>query len=346
MALWAGSLLNTNETALLINQYWNTKAISIVRRKNGLLYAVLGKSEPGATPLDVSWQRTNKVSGRNVQFTLRGRHKTIATVGDGEGAGNETSQWGGTVIPSNVFGAVELPLVHYADAEYFPSSELDRFQGDELRTREWIAEKMDYLMESWEDVFGNALNTNTAAVPSRTQVCPWRHQISDGVTGGETVYRTYGLDRNDPANADFRGNVRTNIGNLTLKAIRDAKYDCLERGGVAAVGLAENAVYSILMSELEAHTVVTYDEEWSKFGGDYASFAGTRFILEPRMAQGELGLIDPSTFVLWWRDKNFTRSGIVQDVTRRATMVLVWEHWVGFYCNKPNSNAVLTGITT
>ncbi len=348
MAIWAGSTINSNETANLINQLWNTKAIAMVRRKNGLLYELLGKAEPGATPLDVNWQRTRKVSGINVQFNLMGGLKTIETVGDGEGAGNETSTWGGTVIPSTIFGGVTLPLVHYADAEYFPSSELDRYQGDELRTRDWIAQKMEYLMLSWENTFGNSLATNTQQVPTRTQVCPWRHQISSGNTthGGETVYRTYGLDRFDNGNADFRGNVATQVGDLTLKKIRDQKLECIERGGMATLGLCENAVYSKVLQEIEAYTTVNYDEMWSKFGGEYANFAGTRFVLETRMASGELGLLDPNSFVFWHNMKNFTRNGIVQDVNRRSTHVLVYEYWVALFCNKPNSNAVLTGINT
>lgn len=347
MAIWAGSTINSNETANLINQLWNTKAIAMCRRKNGLLYEVLGKPEQGATPMDVKWNRVNKVSGINVQFNLLGSLKSISTVADGYGGGSgETATWGGTVIPSNTFGGVTLPLVHYADAEYFPDSELDRYQGDELRTRDWIAQKMDYLMLSFEDTFGTALNTSTAAVPTRTQVCPWRHQISDYASSGESTYQTYGLDRSDSANADFRGLVDATGGDLTLSKLKARKNALVTRGGNGKVGLAETTLFSKIQTLVENYSHVTYDEDWANFGSEYVRYSGTRYILESRMATQTVGLLTPESWVLWWNANNFTRNGIVQDPSRKATHVLVYAYWAAMYCNAPNKNALLTGLTS
>lgn len=347
MGLWAGSGINSNETANLINQLYNTKAIAMVRRKNGFLYEMMGKSEAGATPMDTKWQKVNKVSGKDVQFNLLGSLKTIATVADGYAAGaGETSAWGGTVIPADTFGGVTLPLVHYADAEYFPDSELDRYEGDELRTRDWIAQKVEYLILSFENTFGNAINTTTAAVPSRTVVCPWRHQISDGVSTGETTYQTYGLDRNDSANADFRGLVDVTGGDLTLQKIRTRKNVIKGRGGMPKVGLAETTLYGKIETLVEAYSHVTYDETWSSFGGEWVKYAGTRYIQETRMGTGLVALLDPESWVLWWNTKNFTRNGIVRDPSRKATSVLVWGCWNALFCNQPNKNGLLTNLTS
>lgn len=343
MAIWAGSSINSNETANLINQFWNAKAIPMIRRKNGLLYAVLGKGETGSEPMSMRFQRESKVSGLAVQFNLMGRLKAINMVADGSG---ETATWGGTVIPTNVFGGVTLPLQHYADAEYFPDSELDRFQGDELRTRDWIQQKMEYLILSFEDSYGTALNTGTAALPGRTSVCPWRHQIAAPTLAGETTYTTYGMDRTDSANYDFAGNVQIATGDLTLAKIRTTLNTIKTKGGNATVGLAETTLYGKIQALVEAYTVVNYDETWSKFGGDYVQFAGTKYILEQRMPTQLVGLIDPTSWVFWKRDKNFTRGGIQVDPSRVATHVLVWGAWQSLYCNKPNSNGLLTGCTS
>lgn len=343
MAIWAGSNINSNETAMLINQLWNAKAIPMVRKKNGLLYAVLGKGEAGSTPMSMRFNRTSKTSGDEVQFNLLGALKTIATVADGAG---ETASWSGTVIPTNVFGGVTLPLQHYADAEYFPGSELDRYQGDELRTRDWIADKMNYLMLSFENTYGTALNTSTALVASRTEVCPWRHQISDGVSSGETGYTNYGVDRSDSGNADFRGNNTVGIGDLTLAKIRTGQNTCITNGGNPTVGLAATALYGKVQQLVEAYTVVNYDEEWSKFGGAYVQFNNIKFILEQRMSTTEIGLLDPESWVFWQKNKNFTRAGIVPDPTKKDTSVLVWGAWQAMYCNKPNSNWLGTGVTS
>ena len=345
--IWTGSGINSNESANLINQLHNTKAIAMVRRKNGFLYEMLGKPEVGKTPGEVNWERTEKTSGRDVQFNLLGSLKTIATVADGYAAGaGETSAWGGTVIPADTFGGVTLPLVHYADAEYFPSSELDRYEGDELRTRDWIAQKIDYLMLSFENTFGNAINTTTAAVPTRTQICPWRHQISDGVSTGETGYVTYGLDRNDSGNADFRGLNSVTGGDLTLQKIRTGKNTAATRGGNVRVGLAETTLYGKIQTLVDSYSHQTFDETWSNFGGEWVKYAGIRFILESRMGTGLVGLLDPDAWKLWWRQKNFTRAGIVLDPSRKATHVLNWEVWCALFCFKPNSNYLLTQLTS
>lgn len=347
MAIWAGSSINTNETANLINQFWNAKAIPMIRRKNGFLYAILGKEEAGSTPMSLKFSKEQKVSGQNVQFNLLGSLKTIATVADGYASGaGETGTWTGTVIPANTFGGITLPLVHFADAEYFPSSELDRFQGDELRTRDWIAQKMEYLMLSYEDTLGTMLNTTTAAVPTRTQICPWRHQISDYASTGESTYQTYGLDRSDSGNADFRGNVTVSVGDLTLSKIQERILTAQIRGGNIDTGLANTTVYNKVMTLVRSYVNTTYQADWDKFAGQYVQFGAIKFILESRMGTDLLGGIDSSTWVMWNRTKNFTSDGIVRDPSRKATRVLNWEYWTAIYCNKVNSNFLMTGITS
>lgn len=347
MGIWAGSTLNSNETSHLINQWDDSKSLAICRRKNGFLYEILGKAEPGATPMSVEWKNSTKVSGKDIQFNFLGSLKTISTVADGYAAGaGETGTWGGTVIPADTFGAVTLPIVHFADAEYFPSSELDRFTGQEQPMRDWIEEKLEYLMLSWENSFGNAFNTGTAAVPTRTQVCPWRHQISDGVSTGETTYVTYGLDRNDSGNVDFRGNVTVSVGDLTLEKIRLRELEVIERGGMVRLGLVENALYNKIHKLLEGYSVVTYDDQWTKFGGSFVKFGNIRWIMETRMPTELVGLIDPTTWKIWQKKGQFTRQGIVPDPSKKATHVLNWEKWIAIYCKAPNRNALMTNVTS
>lgn len=344
MAIWDGSSINTNELNQLINQYWGMKSIPMVRRKNGFLYAILGKGEKGGNePSGLKFSRFNKTSGANIQLNLLGSLKTIATVADGTA---ETTTWAGTVIPSNAFGGITLPLVHYADAEYFPDSEMDRYVGDENRTRGWIAERIDRLILSWENTLGNALNTTTAGNPGRTTICPWRHQISDGTSSGESGFATYGLNRSDAGNADFRGNVTVSVGDLTLPKIRTMINTTKTRGGQPSVGLAGTTVYGKVEQLVEAYTHVNYDESMSKFGGAYVRYAGMTYILEQRMGAALLGGIDPDSWALWLRDKPFSGSGIVQDPSRVATQVLNWGAWVGIYCNDPGRNFLMTGITS
>jgi len=343
MAIWAGAYASRYAEAKLINQLWQSKSVAIIRRKNGLLYAVLDKAEPGAEPLSVNWNRESKVSGLNIQLNLMGQLKTIATVADGTA---ETTTWTGTIIPTTVFAAVTLPLVHFADAEYFPSSERMRFTGPEVRGTSWIEEKMNYLMLSFENTFGTAINTSTANEPGRTSVCPWRHQLSTGTAADSANYRTYGLDRNTDDNADFRGMVTTSVGDLTLAKIQERINAIRVNGGNPTVGSAALALYGKIQALVGAYTHTTYDEKWSKFGSEYVKFGNTTFILENRQETTTVGLFDPSSWQLWRNTEPFSASGIVQDPSRVATHVLPWEAWMGFYCKQPNINGMLLGCTS
>jgi hypothetical protein len=346
MAIFAGAAAGTNESAMLINQFVNTVAVPMIKRKNFFLFCVLGKSEPGQTPMQTKFERETRYSGDNLRFVLQGRLKTIATVADGYAAGaGETGTWVGTVIPSDTFGAVTFPMVHFADAEYFPKSEVDRFQGKEMQARAWVETKLRYLMDSFEDTVGTMLMTSTAAIQTRTQICPIRHQLSDGVSTGETSYVTYGLDRADSGNIDFRGLMTVAAGDVSLNKLRLGLNTALTRGGRPSLGLTETTLYTKIQRLAEQYVHTGFNAKWADFGADFVRHAGVEYGLEQRMATGVIHLVEPETFHVWNNFKNFTAAGIVPSPDRKASFVLNWDVWFSVLCKKPNSNYSFAGAT-
>ena len=334
MGLWAGGTsVNSTATAMVFNQLFNKKALSIVRKKNGLLYAALGKEEPLSMPNEgTKFRGEKKITGLKVEVKLHGKLKTISTVSDGA---NEVAT-ATLSVDGAEWGGAEFDLAHYADNHAIPMSQMDRFAGDESKTLDFISEVFEHLMLSYENTLGTALHTSSA--PSRTVFGGWEYAVADDNTYG-------GIDRTDSANADFRaGYLNASTGALTLAKIATAQNTIVGNGGTPDVGVCGIAIYGKLQQLVQSYTHIVGDKDWDAFGGTWVRYGPTRFILDQRTSSGVMGILDSSSWVLYRNDGNFTRSGIVVDPSRVATYVLPWGSWAQLICLKPNSNAKLSGI--
>ena len=346
MALWNGTDLNKTALASMFNQMWTKDgAISIVRKANGLLYAIMDKSWEPAPPREgYSIKRMTKVSGNQIEVRLRGKNEALATVADGA----QELATAPTLYSDNTFGGAKFDLTHYANRYGVPDSEYDRIVGSEAKTKSFAADRMMAVTEDHENEWGNQINGAQVGF-TRTQMGSWIHAVSDGVTTGEAAYKTYGLiDRSDPANADFRGLVNYKNGVLTLADIVTTRNLTRKNGGKTDILLAETTVYSQLETKLmNTQVVVTYDDKWSQFGGQFWRFAGMVGIMEHRMPTGVLGGLDTSTWAFWMDDKK-PFSGdrtLIVDPSIAAGRVILPRFWTQLLCNKPNSNFKITGIT-
>ena len=321
---------------MVFNQVFNKSALSMVRKKNGLLYAILGKSEPGSTPMSgTTFKGEKKITGNKIEVKLHGKLYAIPTVADGSAEiASVTPQY-----DSATWGGAEFDLCHYASTYAIPHSELYRFAGDEAKTMSYLDEVFRHIMLSYEDTLGTGIHGTNA--PARTTLGSWVYAVDDGST-----YDVYGgISRADSANADFRGGyVNTAVGGLTLAKIRTGQNSCVVNGGSPSVGVCGTAVYGKIQSLIEGMTQADNDPEWNQFGGQYVNYGGIKFVLDQRAPSATLGLLDPSSFVLYRKDINFTQSGIVVDPSKVATSVLPWESFVQLICIKPNSNAKMSGI--
>ena len=335
MALWNGSAINTNETAMVFNQLANMKAIAMVRNKHGFLYAVLGKQETGSTPgAGTGFQRLKKISGKKIEVKLLGKLASPGTVADGSAeVATET-----LTHTTDYWGAAEFDLAHYVYKHPVPHSELMRFMGDEAKTASYLDEVFQLVMLSYEKVWATALST--AAAPSRTVLGGWNFAVDDDNTYGT-------IDRTDSTNADFQGVVKASTGDLTLPKIHTEMDNVRVNGGRVSLGVAGATVYGKIRQLIQPYTQVTYDKDWTEFGGEHIRYAGVSFTLDPDCPTQTLGLLEPESWLLYMdKDTAFTSSGLVHDISRVSTHVLPTEFWMQLICKSPNHNARMEGITS
>lgn len=347
--LWTGSVINSTESATVFNQLYSLTAIEQVRKKNGVLYAVLGKAEVGATPLDgINFERRSKVSGKRVEADILGKLKTIGTVADGSAEyaaaslSNTQDYWGG----------MEFDLAHFKDVHPIMESEFDRFTGDELKTANYLDRVFRMLMLSLEKAWGSGSATaggiNDTKAPARTTLGGWQWPVSSGLSAdGESAFATYGtIDRSDAGNADARGTVAPSTGDLTLLKIQTLRNQVITQGGLPNLGVAHTTPYTKIQSLVQNYTHTVFTEDWSRFGGDWVEFSNIRFILEQQCPSSVVGLLDPTSFCWYERDIPFTKRGLVYAETLVASYLLNWGAWSQFLCIRPSSNGKLTGITS
>jgi hypothetical protein len=343
VALWNGSSLNNNVLAQVFNQLFNTKAIEIVRKENGLLYAILGKSWQDAnSPTGVSFERLERISGNQIEVKLLGALDTITTVADGAAELATSSP----AFTNNMFGSVTFDLTHYAQTKGIPSSEYNRIQGKEAKTLKYVDDVFNQVMLSIENTIGNGINATASNGPSRTVLGNWPQAVSDGVSSGETAYAVYGLDRSDNANVDFRGSVGVSTGDLTLGKIRSLKNTIRTKGGKNQLGIAETSVFTKLQLLVEAYTEIESSQDWSQFGGEYVQYGKTRYILDQRAPTQQMAIIDPESWVFYQNMINFTDAGFARAPHLVAGYVLPWECYCQLICLQPSRNGKLTGINS
>lgn len=348
MALWDSSVINSNETAKVFNQLASKKAVPMVRKKNGLLYAFLGKMEVGGEPGGgTGFQRLNKVTGKNIEVQLLGKLPAPATVADANQIDTAT-----LTFTTDYWGGAEFALAHYQYTHPIPDSEYDRFEGDEAKTLSYIDDVMDLVMLGYEKVWGTAFwVTGTSGAPSRTILGSVPFAVAGNNTTGAVNWASNGssygtIDRTVALNADFRGTFEGGIGDLTLKKIRDNKNTVKLAGGLIKLGASNSAVYGKVEQLVEAYTEVNYDKTWSEFGGEYVRYAGITFVLDNYAPAGTLALLEPESWGLWMQATGMTRSGIVFDPSRRGTWVLPTRYWMQSICKCPSHNALLVDITS
>src|SRR5947199_5780584 len=168
--LWTGTSLNNNVLAQVFNQLYNTKAIEMVRKENGLLYAILGKSWRDANPkTGVKFERMEKITGNSIEVKLLGVLDTISTVADGSAElATQTPTY-----TSNMFGSATFDLTHYAQTKGIPSSEYNRIQGKEAKTLKYVDDVFNQVMLSLEKTIGDGINSTATNIPDRTHLGSW-----------------------------------------------------------------------------------------------------------------------------------------------------------------------------
>jgi hypothetical protein len=333
LALWNGTSINSNETAMVINQQAKNKAIAMVTKNNGLFNALTGNNDP-----EVLFKRAEKmvrVSGKQIEVTLRGKNASPAYLTDGAA---ELANWDwASQYDSAIFGGAVFDIAHMVFGLPIPSSEMDRFRGKELKTLDYMDELLGYCIDGYENLIGNDLHGTSA--PARNKVGGWQYAVDDA-----NVYGT--INRSDSGNVDFRGVVDAALGQITLPKIQLAKNKVKKNRGRLAVGVAEDTIFTAIQQIANSYTVAIQAGNTAEVGSDNVILSKVEWILDHRCSAGTIGMFTPETWIYWMNKKQpFTKAGVWYNGNIKAGYSLNTEMWVQDICLEPAKNYKATGVT-
>jgi hypothetical protein len=335
---------------MVINHMWRLQNMSkaIIRKKRALAIMLLGKADIGGNNPEtarVKWERSDYIQGHNYQRNLLGALRDsgsgsqLGTVTDGsDELSLQTLDYS-----SNDWGAAEWPLTHRAKTCGIPAHEMKRFRGDELRTTNFIHEKVQQEMLSWESILNTDLNSATDADASRTHLAGWPHVVADYSL--EAAHATYGtIDRSDSANAAFRGTVTYNQGTLGIADIQHLQNRTKIAGGTPDICVAGLTPYEIMQQQVQSYSHVTYNPTMSEFGCENFMFSGQTWLLENDAPSGTIGMLDSETWIFVLNEDKLTESGITYEPLIKSGYVWPLDIWYGWFCEHPAANGKMTGV--
>lgn len=337
MALWNGTTLDNHKVSMIFNHLYSKQAMDLVRKKNGLLYAVLGKREPGSTPGGgPRFEGLMTPKGNKIEVRLLGKLKNFSPHIPGDlSVARRTGTW-----ENNVFANVEFARTTYAEKYDIIGDEYRNIMGKEAKTQSFLKDVGDMLMSSIEDTWGNAINSdNNQSIGS---LGGWLYAVdADNV---------YGLDRSDAANIGFRG-LERNVSSIDLATLNKYYNSLLVEGAEGLVGVADTVIYSKVQELVQAKmTLVINTSDWDEFGGSWVRHGGVSYILDQRVpvdSSGNryLGLLSPNTWTFYRTDNmTFNMQGIISDPGTEDSYILPWVAEVAFICRNPRRNMKVTGL--
>lgn len=342
MALWTASALNKTDIAMMFPQVITSQALELPRKKNGLLYAVLGKREKADDPKTMNkFERSEMIAGYSIEATLMGPLRAIATVADGS-AENATAT---PYFADNDFGGAKWDLTHFVDQQSLVNSQFDRIVGKEKKiVISFVSQVARKVLLDYEQTMGQMLNgyvnstTWTPADQSRTVLGSWTYAVANDNTYGT-------IDRTDIANIDYRSYVPDPVGDLKLSNLRDAKNNVSLSGGNANFGQCAVAQYTKIQQLIENQSYIVNQQDWQEYGGELVAYYHTNFCLDKWAPNGQIGLLDPESWRWFGQSKGFDSS--FREAWWLVASNILWSQgWNGLICIQPNWNAKLTGITS
>lgn len=339
MALWQGTALNNNVLSSVYNKVHNKKAISMVTKATPTLHSMMGRpGEDGRSAYNKNlggWMKSESVTGDKHEVRLRGAIPTWGTIADGSDELTDAT----VNFDDDHTGAAVFILSHWGIVHGVPSSEYDRFKGDEAKTLSWIDETHEYLYdgacEGWsDDLFENATNKP----PARDQFGSMVSAVDDGNTYGT-------IDRSDAGNIDYRSHVVSSTGALTLRKIGDAINTVKDNRGKTKLGIIGTTLFGKLQDLVWGYSQATFQRDTAEWGSDHVYFAGVEWLQERNCPTGLVFGLDPRTWKIIWKDAPFTETGLIKDPRMKAGRIINCEAWLQNICMKPNSQWKLEDVT-
>lgn len=338
MALWAGTSINTNLSASVFNNLLNpSKVVNFAKKRYATISKLMG--EPIANVGDISgnmgFERVKSVNGLKHEIRLIGALPTISFTANGSAElGAVTGNY-----DADLAGGFDFDLANMPFTQDVPQSEIDKIAGKEAKTVSWIDDLVNqYVLPGYWKKINASINSSDVA-PADNAITSFNYIIETD--------NTYGLDRTDSANADYKGIVNLSTGTLTIDHINSDKNSAAANGGFVTLVVAGTSVYGYAEALIQPFAHVTYSQDTAQFGARNIEFAGMQFLMDSDHPSGEMCYLDPTTWGFVLQGGGIKSSGLFSTAGNRT----VNGHAIHFttraqlYCNKPNSNVRRTGVT-
>jgi len=202
MALYDVSSINTNVLASVFNKLYSQKFVNTIRKKNGTLYAILGKPETGSTPGLEAFEGLVTSSGNNIEARVMGKLRTTPTVASNSAAIATVT----LSYDADVFGAMLWDYTHFADTLPIPTNDLLKIRGNEMKTANYIDDLFQHVVFSLEQTIGNQITAvptvgeeaEAAAIDETGMTNEFLSVSVKKYAGGQT-FSVELLDRSSPA---------------------------------------------------------------------------------------------------------------------------------------------------
>lgn len=364
MAFGDPGTLNSNFLAGAFAQVLTTQGIAISRRKNGLLYFMLGKPEPGSESADGAPKfpgLDDDFTGSSVEWTLETQPRLYTAVTDGT---NEFA----ALAPSydgNIVAGATAQVAHYPINENIPVSEMRKLKGPAAKVKNWMQQVFGYWLLNLEVTLGKAINGTTAGAAgtptnqSQSAMGSWTWPVSDSNdtanwAAGVNTKNYGGLDRSVAANADFAGNSAVPIsgtGAFALKDFTTATTRCAIHGAVNLFATMGESVWNIFKNAVIAaagYMATTVKDNEVDYGGRWFSFDGCRMVLDNYCPTQTIGVFNPESWNLKLDRMNSFQMGDTgeRNPGRVAIHTFQYDVFAALVCFNPGQNYKILGITS
>lgn len=337
MALWDGATFAANVAASAFNQILPEETVNFVKKRTYFLSKLMGEQLPsrgGNEP--IQFERGRSVRGNKGEVRLIGKlaAPTAVAYGSAEVA---------TATPdfaSNIAGGAEFEIANYPYSYSVPRSELDKINGASMKGEEdWLREIVNHYIIPGFMKEANTKAISNANAPAATHIVGLEYIID--------TTNTYLLNRSDSANADFRGVVQAAGGPFDMDTVETVVNQVTVNDGNTKMALGGLTVYGAAKSFVQSFTHVSYSADKAKYGAASFEYAGIAFCLENDVTAGNLLLLDTDYLGVVYKNNPVnvgtpvTASWQVNPTNLLIPVTMNMQLW----CNKPNAQGKITGIT-
>lgn len=325
MAAGAGASINGIPAGQAFNRMIHDQVIPISATQHPVIYLLFGTRVQGKYETlqagDGEVLKTPKMSrnsiapsGTKYELQVLISKPTFGTVADttAASAANTLQAPVGTNNP-------EFDLTEGYAALALPYWDQWKVSGDVVKASSYFDVQKEAMINAFQSTVAGWFHATTTNTPGARGTFASIHTIVDSGN-------TYGFDRTDAGNIDWRSNVvDCNAGPLSWSAVRAARVKTSKycrAGSSANTIIAGEAIYNDLYAQIENKAILTNTGNTLEFGGEHFSYAGVTPMVDFDCAANYAFLLEPSVWCSALADKGFNMRIVDGSAATTASDIL------------------------